>query len=357
MGFVTERNMCCLLTGEPSYQSALQKEADAWSVLRVPTPQDHPLRSSYQNEVVTGDPANDIVRWIAARYGPFDQCCTLGCGTGRMERRFLGISAISHLYAYDISAAALESLASAAPGQVHPEVADLNFVQLPENSFDAVIVWESLHHVINLEHLLWQIALSLKPRGVVLIREFVGETRWQWSNPKRHAVNRLVRQIQNAIPHAPVHRLQRWVRSMSPFESIRSGEIIELLQCQFEGSIAYERQFETLCHDALNVIDYRQTGTELDDALRILIEADRQLPIPLPYQPSTLFAICGKPQHVRQIHAQPWSAFEILMRLDTARFQPPAQRLRTYIKRRLQFMPGGGHIWQAWAYLAHRLSP
>ncbi len=51
-------------------------------------------------------------------------------------------------------------------GSVEYIYADLNSVELPKGEYDAVVVWDSLHHVRDLEQLLDQVRLSLKPNGV-----------------------------------------------------------------------------------------------------------------------------------------------------------------------------------------------
>jgi 2-polyprenyl-3-methyl-5-hydroxy-6-metoxy-1,4-benzoquinol methylase len=50
-------------------------------------------------------------------------------------------------------------------GSVEYSYADLNSVELPRGEYDAVVVWDSLHHVANLERLLEQVRSSLKPGG------------------------------------------------------------------------------------------------------------------------------------------------------------------------------------------------
>lgn len=53
-------------------------------------------------------------------------------------------------------------------GSVEYAYADLNSVTLPENEYDAVVVWDSLHHVANLEGLLEQVRTALKPGGAFI---------------------------------------------------------------------------------------------------------------------------------------------------------------------------------------------
>jgi 2-polyprenyl-3-methyl-5-hydroxy-6-metoxy-1,4-benzoquinol methylase len=53
-------------------------------------------------------------------------------------------------------------------GSVEYVYADLNGVTLPKNEYDAVVVWDSLHHVANLEGLLEQVRTALKPGGAFI---------------------------------------------------------------------------------------------------------------------------------------------------------------------------------------------
>src|SRR5262249_1699609 len=43
---------------------------------------------------------------------------------------------------------------------------DLNTVELPVQEYDAVVVWDSLHHVADLERLVEQVRHTLKPEGI-----------------------------------------------------------------------------------------------------------------------------------------------------------------------------------------------
>jgi SAM-dependent methyltransferase len=53
-------------------------------------------------------------------------------------------------------------------GSVEYQYADLNHVELPAAEYDAIVVWDSLHHVANLDRLLEQVRGALKPGGVFL---------------------------------------------------------------------------------------------------------------------------------------------------------------------------------------------
>ena len=51
-------------------------------------------------------------------------------------------------------------------GSVEYLYGDLNTITLPAHEYDAVVVWDSLHHVRDLERLLEQVRTALKPGGV-----------------------------------------------------------------------------------------------------------------------------------------------------------------------------------------------
>lgn len=53
-------------------------------------------------------------------------------------------------------------------GSVAYGYGDLNEVELPRGEYDAVVVWDSLHHVAGLDHLFEQIRHTLKPEGLFI---------------------------------------------------------------------------------------------------------------------------------------------------------------------------------------------
>jgi SAM-dependent methyltransferase len=103
------------------------------------------------------------------------------------------------------------------------EVADLNFVELPEKTFDLVAAQTSLHHILFLERVAEQVWRSLKNDGYLWIHDFVGEMRWQYDS-KRPEPGSLG----------------------SPFESIRSSEIISIFQRWF--TIEWKLEFSAFLH-------------------------------------------------------------------------------------------------------------
>ena len=182
----------------------------------------------------------------------FDNGLTLGCGTGRCERDLISRGVGLSFHGIEISERAIAKAREIAKEQKLPltyEVADVNFVRLPEGTFDLVVAQTCLHHILFLEHVAEQIWHSLKSDGYLWIHDFIGETQFQ-HDPKRVSVandilrvlpeklkkNRITGQLLGEIKRPEPGRL------CSPFESIRSSEIVPVFHRWF--TIEWKLEFD-----------------------------------------------------------------------------------------------------------------
>jgi SAM-dependent methyltransferase len=182
----------------------------------------------------------------------FGHGLTLGCGAGRCERDLISRGVGLSFHGIDISERAIAKAREIAKEQNLPltyEMADLNFVRLPEKTFDLVVAQTCLHHILFLEHVAEQVWHSLKGTGYLWIHDFIGETQFQY-DPKRVSIantilrvlpeklkkNRITGQLVGEIkPREPGHLC-------SPFESIRSSEIVRVFQRWF--TIEWKIEFD-----------------------------------------------------------------------------------------------------------------
>jgi SAM-dependent methyltransferase len=182
----------------------------------------------------------------------FEQGLTLGCGVGRCERDLISRGVGRSFHGIDISERAIAKAREIAKEQNLPltyEVADLNFVRLPEKTFDLVVAQTCLHHILFLEHVAEHIWHSLKGSGYLWIHDFIGETQWQY-DPKRVSIaNKILRVLpeklkKNRITGQLVEEIKRPEpgRLCSPFESIRSSEIVPVFQRWF--TIEWKIEFD-----------------------------------------------------------------------------------------------------------------
>jgi 2-polyprenyl-3-methyl-5-hydroxy-6-metoxy-1,4-benzoquinol methylase len=109
----------------------------------------------------------------------FEYGLTLGCGAGRCERDLIARGVCRSFHGIDISEDAVTKARETANEHglaLTYDVADLNFVKLPEKTFDLVVAQTCLHHILFLEHVADQIWRSLKNDGYLWIHDFIGET-------------------------------------------------------------------------------------------------------------------------------------------------------------------------------------
>src|SRR6266536_3840501 len=182
----------------------------------------------------------------------FEHGLTLGCGAGRCERELLRNGVCQTFHGIDISEDAIAAAREIAKEQNLPltyEVDDLNFLELPEKTFDLVVAQTCLHHILFLERVAEQVWRSLKADGYLWIHDFVGETQQQ-HDPKRLSImNRILAILpekfrKNKINGRLVAEIKRPEPGQlgSPFESIRSGEIIPVFQRRF--TIEWKLEFD-----------------------------------------------------------------------------------------------------------------
>lgn len=227
---------------DADYLSKLQQEADFWD--------DHPDSLSgrtpfgtieqYVNRRLTGDPKRAWYETISD-HGNYRRGCVLGAGPGIVERHLLGRHAQLSLVVYDISAESLarlrERMEEEFPGRVEVRCEDLNFVELPADSFDLAVAQASIHHIVNLEHLAYQINRSLTENGLFFLREMVAESRFAFSEEKKRMYQAFLtatRKASQAKVTWPDPEPGRW--RYSPFEAIRSGDILEVFATHLQQS-------------------------------------------------------------------------------------------------------------------------
>ena len=186
----------------------------------------------------------------------FNHGLTLGCGAGRFERELISRGVCRSFHGIDLSESAIEMARQIAKEQSLPltyDVADLNFVQLPEKGFDVVVAQTCLHHVLFLEHVAGQIWRSLKSNGYLWIHEYIGETQSQYETKRLAIMNEILTILPekfrlNRISNRVITEIKRPEPGTlaSPFESIRSSEIIPVFQRWF--TIEWKQEFSALLH-------------------------------------------------------------------------------------------------------------
>ena len=168
---------------------------------------------------------------------------SLGCGGGNLERQLMALGAVQNIDAIDSSPGSIRVARDLAHESglegIDYRVADLNVTRLQPGAYGAVVAKQSLHHVENLEHLYEQIELSLQPGGVFMFNEFVGPSRFQWTDRQLELANELFDTLPSdlrrkiGLPGIDRPSVEDVIAD-DPSESVRSSEILPLLEERFE---------------------------------------------------------------------------------------------------------------------------
>lgn len=198
------------------------------------------------NTLISGNPDLPYESYIYEKYLKDREDLRMfspGCGTGVHELRFAAYPCFSEIRACDIAsepiAFAIQEAEKYKYSHLHYELADMYQMELPSDHYDFVLFHASLHHFKELPHLLKEIILpSMKPGALLIIHEYVGPNRFQWTDDQLSNINRILNELE------PRYRLRSDSRTLKkkvyrpgkfrmwlsdPSEAVASEEILPLL--------------------------------------------------------------------------------------------------------------------------------
>lgn len=278
------------------YQAALAAESRKWGDhLQVEASGewhawlDHPLvsRHYHARALLEGLPWE---AWVAHRLGrPAARSLDLGCGAGEKSLSVYQSGSTLETHGLDISEdriAAAERMRQAHGIAGEFRVADVNTATLPANTYDLIFSSHSLHHFLALEHVMAQVHEALTDDGLFILEEFVGPTQFQWTDRQIEVVKTLMALLPEDL------RMLRWgavkpyegrpavkdVVAASPFESIRSAEIVPIFKRTFDvvgirplGGTLQHLLYNGIVHnftlDRRDATDYVQAIIDVEDAM------------------------------------------------------------------------------------------
>jgi SAM-dependent methyltransferase len=208
------------------------------------------LNHKYYNYLVNGNP--DLHYHFIDKYIKRPgRVLSLGCGNGHLERVLISFHLpYIEIQGIDINPDLMKYANKEAFKLGYRDIkyitADLNHLSLPKKKYDLVIFFHSLHHVENLEALLQNVGNTLTDDGLVLVVEFVGPTRFQWTDEQIQIAQELLDIIPPELKIDLYNPTLRRIKTKilrptiddvikgDPSEAIRSGELIELLNKEFD---------------------------------------------------------------------------------------------------------------------------
>jgi len=168
-----------------------------------------------------------------------------GCGTGSHEIHFAKLDCFSHIMGFDLSPVCItEAKKKAEPfPHLHYMTANAHQLAYKENSYDFILFHSSLHHFDSLESYVALLKRALKPNGIIVIHEYVGPARFQWSKAQLNRIRQLLSNIPERFrrkwgTNEVKTRAYRpgWLRMYlsDPSEAVESDKIIGLMRDNFQ---------------------------------------------------------------------------------------------------------------------------
>jgi len=230
------------------------------------------LRASqpWANRSLTGDPNRSTIETLAAR-GPFARAVLVGGDAEDEAERWLRTKGSAALDIVDHNSARIarlrERLAPFA-AQVRFIEQDPNFLTLDAGAYDAALVGGGIGRVVNLEYLFDELALALRPGGLLALSCYIGERRHAFAAARLALVNEAL----DGIPLRFRFDDARPVTlpdagEIAPFRAVRSNDIVAVATARFDTvEAAYAgRLFPLFLH--LDVPALERDAPELLDAL------------------------------------------------------------------------------------------
>lgn len=203
------------------------------------------------NLLITGNPDLSPQEYFSRKY--FSQKknikgLSIGCGIGQNELKWIKSINFERLIAHDLSSERIAFAKRQAEREgysqiLHFLISDFFDLEVIDDEYDVIIAEGALHHLKPLNEVLLRIKRMLKKDGYLLVNDFIGPSRFQWTDRQLEIVNGLLA----IIPH----RYRKRIRSGSikkrqykpgrlsmilndPSEAVESSNILPLLKEYFD---------------------------------------------------------------------------------------------------------------------------
>jgi len=235
------------------FQNSKMKVKESWKHVQNPPRNwwDLPAVQTRWNYLISGDPKVDYKEYISRTYladRKSLQALSLACGTGQRELKWAALKKFDHIDAYDLSEErilfARKRADEAGYGDiVHFHVNDVYKLPVKKEYYDIVLAEQALHHFTPLRTIMEQINSFLKPDGLFIINEFIGPTRFQWTDKQLEVTNAILSILPSRYKtrwnsqkvKVKIHRPSRLHMILSdPSEAVESSKILPILYDIFD---------------------------------------------------------------------------------------------------------------------------
>ena len=171
----------------------------------------------------------------AAGGKPLAKGVAIGAGTGQNERALVGAGLVEHFDLYEVSAdriaTARQQAAEAGMSEHFSEYLEDALLSDKIEEYDLVYWQMSLHHMFDVDHAIAWSVRALKPGGLLVINDYIGPTRLQWTKTEISTVRKFLEENRPVIQIDPrrvrggsrFRRFKQFLRD--PSESPQSDKI------------------------------------------------------------------------------------------------------------------------------------
>jgi len=254
----------------------------------------HPLVQERINFKVAGVPQVNRFEYFLRRYLegmlPVERALTLGSGFGELERGLCHYNFARIHEGVDLSdeavRAAKDKADSAGLSHLLYRTGNLNVITLDPAAYDVIFAISSVHHVDDLNHLFTQVGRALKPGGYLFLDEFIGPSRFQWTDAQLRVVNDQLQHIpkdlrrlisdRTKVKERVIRKSVEEIVASDPSEAIHSSEIVSRLSQHFRilevkgygGAVLHELLYDiagNFCAENAGSLDYLKALFEVED--------------------------------------------------------------------------------------------
>jgi SAM-dependent methyltransferase len=191
----------------------------------------------------------DWLSFFRQRYltQPAERGLSLCCGDGYLERGLQDMKICRRVDGIDASPAAVQVAQERAERDgrtgLRYWVADANQVKLESRSYGVVVAAMGLHHVRRLKHLLKEVRKSLEPGGFLVVNEYIGPSRFQWTDDQLRLINDMLGMLpqrlrvqlgDGAVKHEVLRPTVEEMIRIDPSEAVCSVAISRLIARYFD---------------------------------------------------------------------------------------------------------------------------
>lgn len=191
IGFVLSKINLSSTSRIQSKWDSFQSSSDFWII---------PSIQKRWNFMISGDENEEYEDHVYHKYleGKTNlKLLSVGCGEGIHERNFAKYDCFSTIEATDISEESIikaRKLAKESHLSIHYRSGDFKQLDYEKESFDVILFSSSLHHFDEVDLFLKNhVKPLLKTNGILVINEYVGPNRLQWTTQQLEKANQLLK--------------------------------------------------------------------------------------------------------------------------------------------------------------------